>query len=255
MELGKRRGTIGEFLQDNLMDNAIKRIEEIKLRFGKNTKNYLHPKDGSWKYWRYRVLRPLLKVKYKFYRCKKDPTPWLSPTSIEFFKEYLDGSQVGCEFGSGSSTVFFSKRVSKLVSIEHYRPWFDKVNAQLKANNNTVVDYRFVEQQEGDSTLSFEEQFPGIVKSDAYEYRKDYVNYFCALDDFEKNEYFDFIIVDGRARPECVFRSMPKLKKGGLMILDNSERSRYDIVFQNLDSWEMITTTNGLTDTTFWVKP
>ena len=235
------------------MDTRIKRIQEIKSRFGKNRKNYLHPKDGSIKYARYRVLRPLLKVKYKIYRSG-EATPWLSPTSIEFFKEYLDGTQVGCEFGSGASTVFFSKRVKELVSIEHFKPWFDKVSAQLKADNNKVVDYRFIEKQEPDSTLSSEEMFPEIPSIESYDYRKDYVNYFKALEGFD-DEYFDFIIVDGRARPECVFSSIPKLKSKGLMILDNSERDRYTIVFDALRDWEMINTTNGLTNTTFWVKP
>lgn len=229
------------------------RITEIENRSGVISKNYKVPKSAGLKYLRYRILRPLLKFKYAKYR-KVGDLPWLTPTSIEFFKEYLDGSQIGCEFGSGDSTIFFSARSKKIVSIEHYKPWFDKVQEGLKKSGNDVVDYRFIEKQEPTDPRSSIEVFPNIEGISEYEYRKDYVNYFNALSQ-DENEYFDFIIVDGRARPECVFASIPKLKKGGLMILDNSERSRYDIVFNNLKSWEMVNTTNGLTDTTFWVKP
>lgn len=236
------------------MDERLKRIAELKKSWKRSKVNYLHPKDNSLKYLRYRVLRPLLKLKYKAYRKPVDSTPWLSPVSIEFFREYLNGTQTGAEFGSGSSTVFFAPRSKHFVSVEHYKPWFDKVTNLLKERKISNVDYLFVEKQEPDSTLSTAEMFPGISGLEDYEYRKDYVNYFQALDAYP-DEYFDFILVDGRARPECVFSSLPKLKSGGLMILDNSERARYKVVFSYLETWEMVNTTNGLTDTTFWVKP
>mgnify|MGYP002282580474 CR=1 FL=1 len=73
----------------------------------------------------------------------------------------------------------------------------------------------------------------------------------CHLD----KESRDLILVDGRARPECLFMSLDKLKSGGLMVLDNSERERYSIVFDHLKDWSSYTTSNGLTDTTFWQKP
>jgi len=69
------------------------------------------------------------------------------------------------------------------------------------------------------------------------------------------DNYFDFIIVDGRARVECSFNAIKKLKRGGLFVLDNSERKRYMPIFNLLENWEMANTSNGLTDTTFWLKP
>ncbi|GAB5418498.1 MAG: hypothetical protein Crog4KO_02550 [Crocinitomicaceae bacterium] len=235
------------------MDERIEEIQKIKSRIGFMTKNYLASKDQFFPYWRYRVARPLLKLKYKNFRRKGD-LPWLSPTSIEFFKGYLNDSHVGCEFGSGASTMFFAKMVKHFVSIEHYRPWFESVQEKLTLNNVLNVDYLFVEKQEPTSTVSGAEMFPDVKGIESYDYRKDFINYFSALDSYD-DESFDFIIVDGRARPECVFASLSKLKPNGLMILDNSERDRYNIVFDNLSHWEMIETTNGLTNTTFWVKP
>lgn len=235
------------------MDERLEKIQKIKARFGVMTKNYLAPKDRFVPYWRYRVLRPLLKLKYKNYRRKGD-LPWLSPTSIEFFKGYLNDSLVGCEFGSGMSTLFFAKQVKHFVSVEHYKPWHEIVTKKLSDNKISNVDYLFIDKQEPTSPKTSTETFPGIEGMDSYDYRKDFINYFSALDSYE-DESFDFIIVDGRARPECVFATIAKLKPNGFMILDNSERDRYNIVFENLKSWEMINTTNGLTNTTFWVKP
>ena len=65
----------------------------------------------------------------------------------------------------------------------------------------------------------------------------------------------DFAIVDGRARTECCHEILPKIKKGGILILDNSERKRYKLVFEQLKKYEMYETTNGLTNTTFWFIP
>ena len=41
------------------------------------------------------------------------------------------------------------------------------------------------------------------------------------------NQSFDIIIVDGRARPSCILHSIDKLKKGGYLIIDNTEREYY----------------------------
>ena len=62
----------------------------------------------------------------------------------------------------------------------------------------------------------------------------------------------DFVLVDGRARPECLYYALPKMKKNGIVILDNSERDHYKIVFEFMNKYPMYTTTNGLTDTSFW---
>jgi hypothetical protein len=41
------------------------------------------------------------------------------------------------------------------------------------------------------------------------------------------DESFDLISVDGRARVSCFRAAIKKLKPGGMLILDNSERNRY----------------------------
>ena len=45
---------------------------------------------------------------------------------------------------------------------------------------------------------------------------------------------------------------LPKIKKDGMLILDNSERKRYSLVFEKMKNKSIYETTNGLTNTTFW---
>ena len=202
-------------------------------------------------YWLYRILRPILKVRYAFFRRMHKPAPWLSPTSILFFKKYLEKDMVGAEFGSGSSTLFFAPRISKLYSVEHNEEWYHLINEKLTGINCSNVDYRFVVQN--DKSDFVDDVFDLEEKRD-FEIRRDYVNYFRALNDIQDHS-LDFAIVDGRARTECCHEILPKIKKGGILILDNSERKRYELVFEQLKNYEMYETTNGLTNTTFWFIP
>ena len=86
-------------------------------------------------YWLYRILRPILKIRYAFFRRMHKSAPWLSPTSILFFKKYLEKDMVGAEFGSGSSTLFFAPRISKLYSVEHNEEWYHLINEKLTGIN------------------------------------------------------------------------------------------------------------------------
>ena len=50
-------------------------------------------------------------------------------------------------------------------------------------------------------------------------------DYVAAIND-ELDNSLDLVIVDGRARVECVRRAMPKVKPGGLLLLDDTGRTK-----------------------------
>ena len=54
------------------------------------------------------------------------------------------------------------------------------------------------------------------------------------------HEHFHIIIVDGRDRVLCVQSSLPKLKSGGWLILDNSERPEYGAAIDMMAGWNRI---------------
>ena len=79
------------------------------------------------------------------------------------------------------------------------------------------------------------------------------------------DEYFDLILVDGRNRKGCIIQSLSKLKKGGILMLDNAERSYYHAVYEYMEGWECFNALQTKPDscnfyypnwlTTWWIKP
>lgn len=230
-----------------MLDKRIESLKKMDSGLFTVRKSYLRSK-GEKGYLMYRILRPILKVRYRTFRKLNDPSPWLSPSSIRFLKSYLTKDMTGLEYGSGISTLFTAPKVKRLVSIEHNKEWYGMISERFKKDGINNVDYRFV--AKNDSDLYKDKDFQ-MESEYNYKVRKDYVDYFLAASDLE-DESLDFILVDGRARPECLYYALPKLKKNAIVILDNSERDRYKVVFEMMKKYPMYNTTNGLTDTTFW---
>ncbi len=93
-----------------------------------------------------------------------------------------------------------------------------------------------------------------LNEHDEYESKKNYLNYYNKVNKYPDN-FFDFVMIDGRARVRCGLNAMVKLKSGGIFVLDNSERQRYNPLHKALNFWPKVNTTNGITNTTIWVKP
>lgn len=94
------------------------------------------------------------------------------------------------EFGSGMSTVAISKRVRKIVSIEHSEEYYNQTKELLAKHDITNCELILV--------LPNEEAING--DDDTEIQFKDYVN---APSRFVENEKFDVCFVDGRARVAC----------------------------------------------------
>lgn len=217
-------------------------------------KNIISKKSLSIKYIFYRIARPILKVNYKLFKWLNPQSPWTSQASIKAFEKILHKNMVGFEYGSGFSTIFFSKHLKHLTSVEHNEAWFNIVKNKFKEQGIDNVDYHFIPSSKTEQNVEYTFYRDYQLTSKDFTIRKEYHNYFTFVSTFP-NEHFDFIIVDGRARVECCLNAIPKLKKGGLFVLDNSDRDRYKPVFKVLESWKSITTTTGLFDTTIWFKP
>ena len=214
-------------------------------------RNIVSVKGFSIAYARYRILRPILKL---YDSLLKSPygkqKPWLSPASIGILDKCLNSSMIGLEYGSGRSTRFFSKRLKQLVSIEHHQEWYDLVSKELNDEGIRNVTYLKIAATQSESKKDIEVRY----RSDYIEDNSNYQDYYERVSDFP-DAYFDFVLIDGRARVECSVRAVSKLKSGGIFVLDNSERRRYMIVHKELSTWKRVDTTSGLTDTTIWFKP
>lgn len=127
---------------------------------------------------------------------KGNPIPWFTYSSIDFLDSRITNDLTLFEFGSGNSTLFFSKKVKKDISVEHNKEWYDFIN-KIKPSNVELV----------------------LTKSDSV---NDYLSYFNNLKD-----KLDIIIVDGLHRNECLINAIDKLSNKGIVILDDSERIEY----------------------------
>lgn len=149
--------------------------------------------QGLIKTWRFNPIYVYSKIKSENYFKKNSDLPWLVEDANDFLNSNLDKSMSVLEFGSGRSTKFFAQRVKEVFSREHDKSWYSQVSEELKTLKNVEYNY--------------------------YENLHDYADVSMLTDNF-----FDVVLVDGRNRGNCLLNSIPKLKKGGLLILDNSER-------------------------------
>lgn len=125
------------------------------------------------------------------------PLPWLCYPAIRFLSERVNSEMNVFEFGSGNSTLWWAERVKAVTSVEHDLQWSAIFRERIPQN----VSYNTVELEPGG----------------------DYSR-FATL---SRRGPFDVVVVDGRDRVNCALNSLSELKDDGVIIFDNSERSRY----------------------------
>jgi len=183
----------------------------------------------------YAILRLLYSNQQKhifrwFYSLQKDyliqkNQPWLVFDAIDFLKSLpLEGKKV-FEYGSGGSTLFWLEHGVELISIEHDPDWYKLMYPRLKGI--TRIDYRLVQMEPVEDKDIRDTANPNLYLSeDLSSVGYDFRNYVCQIDTFP-HDYFDIVLIDGRARPSCIVHSVSKVKVNGLLILDNADRLYY----------------------------
>ncbi len=165
-------------------------------------------------------------VIFKFKRNilkKQMNIPWMRYREIELIKNLILNlkPKATLEWGAGSGTDFFTDYISKdskWISIEHNKEWANSVAERIKKTNVSIVF-------KGPNN----EPEPGIyygvvdyrVNDGTYEDFKDYLEY--------PSSYapFDLILIDGRARTQCLSKSKNLLSKNGIVVLHDANRVQY----------------------------
>lgn len=157
----------------------------------------------------------------------KEELPWLSFRAVEFLKKNIHPDMIAFEYGGGGSTAFFNGRVKKLVTVEHDEKWFAWLQDYLKDKLRSEWTPRFIAAAPGDLFVPADASEPlHFASNDEPSKGKNYRDYVNAILDYPEN-YFDVILIDGRARTSCVAVSFSRLKPGGILVLDNAEREYY----------------------------
>jgi len=167
--------------------------------------------------------------------------PWLNFLAIDYLEDILKKDFSVFEFGCGGSTIYFGKRVKEVVSVEHDMKWFDEVKNKInKSGLSKKCDLYLISAELFKNEISNDLScLDSYVSSDKNYKGYSFKKYATFIDNYPK-DYFDLILIDGRARPSCFKHAFDKVKDEGFIILDNSEREHYKIIHELLNKvgWE-----------------
>jgi hypothetical protein len=125
------------------------------------------------------------------------PIPWYRYAAIDFLLDRVDGLNV-FEFGSGNSTRWWARHAKQVTAVEHDPIWAKKVAAQAPVNV-TVLEVPL--EADGD---------------------------YCRTP-LRTGATYEVVVVDGRDRVNCALQCLAALTDDGVVIWDDSHRSRYRV--------------------------
>jgi hypothetical protein len=178
---------------------------------------------------------------YQLYELSHPDEPWMSQGAVRYCEAHLTREHVGFEWGSGRSTPWFGSRLQSLLSIEHDCSWHATVTKKLQSKRLTNVRCRYLplEHDPTEPTRPHYDPTPSYVQ---------------AVDEVG-DETLDLVIVDGHYRQACILAALKKIKPGGLLLVDNTDR----LPLQEWGvpcSWPIVhQSRNVMTQTTIWRKP
>lgn len=156
-----------------------------------------------------------------------DRQPWMAFGAIDFLRNRITKSMKVFEYGSGGSTLFWAERAAKVISVEHHEGWYLQMQQELTNRSITNVEYNFIPGKHINNIDKNNFEDPeAYLSADESTADLNFKEYVQAIDAYPP-EYFDIVIVDGRSRPSCIKHALPKITKGGFLVVDNSERSYY----------------------------
>ena len=200
--------------------------------------------------------RLLSAVGYRLYRWRHPDTPLYTPAAIREIESYLAAAPRRVfEWGSGGSTIWYAQRAQHVIAVEHAAAWQRIVAERLQAAGvaaecpsspplapDSLVGYRW------------ETDWPPYATLSRAPLRPEYRDYLATIDAYP-DAAFDLIVIDGKERVGCAPHAIPKLKPGGRLILDDSNRAEYADIFRLLTGWECRRLPLGRRETTLFIKP
>lgn len=174
-------------------------------------------------------------------RAVDDHIPWMTFEAIRYLDNFVTPTSRIFEWGMGGSTMFFLDRTRYVVSVDHDPIWFERLQSMLASHEDwSGVHHSPVQLDTTQPTDPTDCNFYGSSNPDfRYHSFEDYVR---VIDRYEPAS-FDVIVVDGRARPACAKHAIPKLRVGGVIVLDNAERPQYHQIHEMLSDskrWQRI---------------
>ena len=146
-------------------------------------------------------------------RRRMPERPWIVPAAIGFLRRRIRSDWTVLELGAGRSTPWFARRAATVLSFEDNEFWADQTRERLRELGLSNGDLR---------------QLP--------------VEGFENAVDLLPASSFDLVVVDFLEAPavtrvDVLKPAMKKVRPGGLLLLDDSDRPGYAEAFELLAGW------------------
>jgi hypothetical protein len=164
-------------------------------------------------------------------RRLEKPFPCYAFPAIQLLERELSSEHRVFEYGSGSSTLWYAQHVAEVVAVEHHPEWHALVAGDAPANVELILQEPMPVAGAGSSSQGDGSDVSGFGSSVLL--GASFERYVKAIDDYPDG-HFHVVSVDGRARVACLERAVAKVSPGGLLILDNSQRDRYQPTLERL---------------------
>ena len=156
--------------------------------------------------------------------------PWWTFDAIDAVERFLgpDADKRVFEWGSSASTLWLASRAASVTSVEFDADWHTALSEKLV--DKPSVSLKLAEATSSGTHASQKSGFDGQF-FDAF---------VTAIR--KEDELFDVIVIDGRAREACLLEAIPHLAPGGIIVLDDTKRTRYRraIDASGLASWRFV---------------
>lgn len=165
-------------------------------------------------------------------------TVWMDPREMELIESHLKPDSIMLEYGSGASTLHYSKFVKEYKSVEHFGNWCKAVQEHARQEGRSNVELRCVSQNS-----PRESEVSWCIFDRCYSRYSQFKDYIEEGGKFGVK--FDAVLIDGRARPQCAIFIRDYLRDDNSVIFihDWNRRTGYheilevfDIVDQQIES-------------------
>jgi predicted O-methyltransferase YrrM len=178
--------------------------------------------------------------------------PWWPKEAVLLCDKLLKATDIVLEFGSGRSTFWIATRCAGITSIEHNEDWYNIVKKKI-TQSNLGSKVKLIYAPITDDSMSEDQPYLLPVRDIA-------------------NTSIDAVIVDGKLRAQAAVLSLPLLKPGGILIIDDAHRylpkrgtknvfpeSKNQEIWKDIDlqtkDWRSMWTSDGIHATYFLIKP
>jgi hypothetical protein len=155
--------------------------------------------------------------------------PWVNERAKQWFDTHVSGDSAVFEYGSGSSTIYFARKARLVRSVEYKFEWYMRIRRRIREVGLENCTVSFIPPEKGaDGSYMSGDPRLGDINFKTY----------AEKISFSPDASYDIVFIDGRARNACARSALPKVKDGGYIALDNSERPEYRPTLEYLASFK-----------------